>query len=327
MSRLARIGGRIAAVAAVGSIVAFAGATWAQQAYPAKPVRMVIPSAPGSGIDRMGRMLAERVAGAWGQPVIVENKVGGASAVGTDFVAKSPPDGYTVLLGFTSIVQVPVLQPKVPYDINRDFLPVSMVAYVPLALAVRADSPVRTIEEYLASARSNSVSYGTFGNGSTPNIYGESLARGAGVKLVHVPYKGEALALTDVLGGQITSSWGSLALLSGHHRGGKVRILAIASLKRLPGLPDVPTFVELGYQQFGTVSWSGMLVPAGTPRPVIDRLNAEFNRALASPDIAKTLSDSGIDPVGTTPEAFGETLARDAVRWRRMIEETGITAN
>lgn len=297
------------------------------QSYPVKPVRVIIPSAAGSGIDRMGRSIAERVGAAWGQPVIVENRVGGASAVGTDFVAKSPPDGYTVLLGFTSIVQVPILQARVPYDIERDLLPVSMIAYVPLALAVRADSPIKSVAELLAAAKTQTVSYGTFGNGSTPHIYGESLARGAGVPLTHVPYKGEALALTDVLGGQIQASWASLGLLSAHHRGGKVRILAIASLKRLHTLPDIPTFVELGHPQFGTVSWSGLLVPAGTPRPVIDRLNAEFNRALAIPEIGKSLADSGIDPVGTTPEAFGETLKADTARWRKMIHETGITSN
>ena len=253
--------------------------------------------------------------------------VRGASAVGTDFVAKSPPDGYTVLLGFTSIVQVPILQPKVPYDIERDLLPVTMVAYVPLAIAVRADSPAKTVGDLLAMAKTTQVSYGTFGNGSTPHIYSESLAQGAGVQLTHIPYKGEALALTDVLGGQIQASWASLGLLSAHHRGGKVRILAIASLKRLHTLPEVPTFIEQGYTQFGTVSWSGILVPAGTPRPVIDRLNAEFNKALAIPEVGKSLADSGIDPVGTTPEAFGETLKADAVRWRNMIQQTGITAN
>jgi tripartite-type tricarboxylate transporter receptor subunit TctC len=180
------------------------------QAFPSKPVRVVIPSAPGSGIDRMGRMLAERVSGMWGQPVIVENRVGGASAVGTEHVARSAPDGYTTLLGFTSIVQVPVLLPKVLYDINRDFLPVTMVAYVPLALAVRADSPIRTVAEFLDAAKTAPLSYGTFGNGSTPHIYSETLARGAAVRLTHVPYKGEALALTDVLGGRSPRAGGHL---------------------------------------------------------------------------------------------------------------------
>ena len=297
------------------------------QTFPTKPVRVVIPSAPGSGIDRMGRLLAEKVSAMWGQAVIIDNRAGGAGALGTELVAKSAADGYTALIAFTSVVQTPLLLPKVPYDIERDLLPVTMLAYVPLAFAVRADSPYRTVAEFLTGGKTLRLSYGTFGNGSTPHIYSESLARGAAIELTHVPYKGEALALTDVLGGQITASWGSLGLLSGHHRAGKVRVLAIASLNRMRALPEVPTFLELGYQQFGTVSWSGLLVPAGTPRAIVERMNADFNRALGMADVAKTLSDSGIEPAGSTPEAFAETIRVDSTRWRKMIQESGITAN
>ena len=285
-----------------------------------------MPAAPGSSPDRVSRLLADRLRAAWGVAVLVENRPGGTGTVGSEYVMRAEPDGYTALFAFTSVVQAPALLPKVPYDIERDFAPVNLVAYAPVALAVRADSPHQTLGELLAAAKNPAtpVSYGTFGNGSTFHILGETLRRAAGVHFIHVPYKGEALSFTDLLGGQIQSSWNSVGLLSAHVRAGKTRALAVAHASRSTALPDVPTFAESGYPQVSAALWFGVLVPAATPRPTIDTLNADINRVLAQADVASALSQSGIEPAGTTPERFAEVLRTGAAKWKQMIRAAGI---
>lgn len=297
------------------------------QAYPSKAVKFVMPAAPGSSPDRVSRLLAERLRAAWGVPVLVENRPGGTGTVGSEYVMRSDPDGHTALFAFTSVVQAPALLPKVPYDIERDFAPVSLVAYAPVALAVRADSPFRTLADLLATAKNPAtpVSYGTFGNGSTFHIFGETLRRAAGAHFIHVPYKGEALSFSDMLGGQIQSSWNSVGLLSSQVRGGKARVLAVAHAARPSALPDAPTFTELGYPQLSAALWFGVLVPAATPAPVIEKLNADINAVFAQEAVAKTLRDTGIEPAGTTPARFTEVLRADSAKWKQMIRDAGIT--
>jgi tripartite-type tricarboxylate transporter receptor subunit TctC len=195
-------------------------------------------------------------------------------------------------------------------------------------LVVRADSPFRTLAELIAAAKNPAtpVSYGTFGNGSTFHIYGETLRRAAGAHFIHVPYKGEALSFTDLLGGQIQSSFNSLGLASSHLRAGRVRALALAQPTRSKVLPDIPTFPELGFPQMGTVSWFGVLLPARTPRPIVDKLSGDINRVIADKDVSAALADSGIEPAGTSPERFAEVLRVDAAKWKQMIQDAGITA-
>jgi tripartite-type tricarboxylate transporter receptor subunit TctC len=317
----------------VRSILAVACALGAPQAtlaqgFPSKAVKFVMPAAPGSSPDRVSRLMAERLGALWGVPVFVENRPGGTGTVGSEYVMRSAPDGYTALFAFTSVVQAPALLPKVPYDIERDFAPVSLVAYAPVTLSVRADSPFRTLADLLAAAKNpaSPLSYGTFGIGSTFHIYGETLRRAANVHMVMVPYKGEALALTDLLGGQIQASWASLGLVSPHVAAGRVRALAIAQPARSRVIPDVPTFSELGFPQVGTVTWFGVLLPAATPRSIVQKMSTDINRVLAQPGVANSLTQSGIEPAGTTPERFAEVLKVDSVKWRQMIEEAGITA-
>jgi tripartite-type tricarboxylate transporter receptor subunit TctC len=225
------------------------------------------------------------------------------------------------------VVQAPALLPKVPYDIEKDFAPVSLVAHAPVALAVRADSPFRTLGDLLAAAKNPAtpVSYGTFGNGSTFHILGETLRRAAGVHFLHVPYKGEALSFGDMLGGQIHSSWNSVGLLSAQVRGGKARVLAVAHARRSSALADAPTFAELGFPQVGAALWFGVLVPAATPRPVVEKMSADINAVFAQEQVAKSLRDTGIEPAGTTPARFAEVLRADAAKWKQMIREAGIT--
>ena len=298
------------------------------QDYPSKTVKFVLPSAPGSAPDRVVRLLADRLAAVWGVPAIVENRPGGTGTVGSEYVARSAPDGHTALFAFTSVIQAPALLPSVPYDIERDFAPVSMVAFAPFVVAVRADSPFATLADYLAAARAAPVSYGTFGNGSTYHIIAETLRRAAHANFIHVPYKGEALALTDLLGGQLQSSWASVGLISSHVRAGKLRALAVAAPARSKALPEVPTFGELGYPQIGTtVSWFGVLLPGGTPRAIVDKLSADVNRIMARSDVAATLANAGIEPAGTSPERFAEVLRVDTPIWKQMIQDAGIKAD
>ena len=298
------------------------------QTFPSKAVKFVMPAAPGSSPDRVSRLMAQRLGTLWGVPVIVENRPGGTGTVGSEYVMRSAPDGYTALFAFTSVIQAPALLPKVPYDIEKDFAPVSLVAYAPVTLSVRADSPFRTLADLLAAAKNpaSPVSYGTFGIGSTFHIYGETLRRAANVHMVMIPYKGEALALTDLLGGQIQATWASLGLISPHVAAGRVRALAIAQPARSKVIPDVPTFSELGFPQVGTVTWFGVLLPAATPRPIVQKMSTDINRVLAQPEVANSLTQTGIEPAGTTPERFGEVLKIDSVKWRQMIQEAGITA-
>ena len=321
---------RMLRIALVSCVLASALSGAIAQDYPSKTVKFVLPSAPGSAPDRVVRLLADRLGAVWGVPAIVENRPGGTGTVGSEYVARSAPDGHTALFAFTSVIQAPALLPSVPYDIERDFAPVSLVAYAPFVVAVRADSPFATLADYLAAARNPAtpVSYGTFGNGSTYHIIAETLRRAARVNFIHVPYKGEALALTDLLGGQLQSSWASVGLISAHVRGGKVRALAVAMPVRSKALPEVPTFSELGYPQIGTtVSWFGVLLPAGTPRSIVDKLSADVNRIIARSDVSAMLANSGIEPAGTSPEKFAEVLRVDTPKWKQMIQEAGIRAD
>lgn len=300
----------------------------AAQTYPSRAVKFVMPAAPGSSPDRVSRLLAQHLGTLWGVPVIVENRPGGTGTVGSEYVMRSAPDGYTALFAFTSVIQAPALLPKVPYDIEKDFAPVSLVTYAAVTLSVRADSPFKTLADLLAAAKDPAapLSYGTFGAGSTFHIYGETLRRAAGAHMVMVPYKGEALALTDLLGGQIQSTWASLGLVSPHLAAGRVRALAIAQPARSKVAPDVPTFAELGYPQVGVVTWFGVLLPAATPRAIVQKMSDDINRVLAQPEVRHSLTQTGIEPAGTSPERFAEILRVDAAKWKQMIREAGITA-
>lgn len=314
--------------AAMAACVLALGSAAVAQNFPTKTVKFVMPAAPGSSPDRVSRMLAARLNQSWGVPVIVENRPGATGTVGSEYVARSAPDGHTALFAFTSVVQAPVLLPKVPYDIEKDFEPVSLVAYAAAVLLVRADSNIRTVADYLNAAKNPNapVSYGTFGSGSSFHIYGETLKRAARANMVMIPYKGEALSLSDLLGGQIQSSINSVGISSAHVRAGRLRALAAVSPVRPSALPDVPTFAELGFPQLDAVGWFGVLVPAGTPKAVVEKLSADINTALKLPDVSKNLRDSGIDPVGTTPARFAEILRVEAGKWKRMIQEAGIKA-
>ena len=298
------------------------------QAYPQaqKTVRVILPGPPGSGADRAARLVADRLRELWGSPVIIENRPGAGGIAGSDYVAKAPPDGYTVLFAYTSVALSPTFLAVAPYDIEKDFEAVSMVGWAPLALGVRADSPARTLAEFVAAARSASspVTYGTFGEGSIYHIYGETLRLAANANMTAIPYKGEALALTDMLGGQIQVVFGSVGLMAPQQRGGKVRLLAIVKPTRSNVIPDVPTFAELGYPQLDASGWLGLFLPRATPRAIVDKLSADVGTVLGQEAVIAALVVAGVEAAGTTPARFAEFLRAEGEKWRRMIQAAGI---
>ena len=297
------------------------------QAWPSKPVRFVLPSPPASSPDRYTRYLAERLTQKWGVPVVVENKPGATAMIGTEYVAKQAADGYTLLSTFTSYVQAPILFPNAPYDPEKDFAPVTQTMTAEVILEVRADSPYRTFADLIAAAKTGNLSYGSFGNGSSFHIYGETVKRAMGVDMTHVPYKGEALILTDLLGGQITAGFNSIGTALPQIKAGKIRPLAVAAAARSRALPDVPTFPELGIAKLNGGAWFGIFAPAGTPRAVVEKISADINFYLNSPDMQKWLRDQGLEPTGMTPDQFTQFIKSDLAKWRQMIGELGIKAN
>ncbi|VFR32525.1 putative exported protein [plant metagenome] len=299
----------------------------AQTDWPNRTVRFVVPSNAGGSPDRVTRLLAERLSKRWGQPTIVENKAGATSIIGTDFVAKSPADGYTLLSTFTSFVQVPALFKRVPYDTERDLVAVTQTVAVDVLFLVRADSPYKTLQDFVAAAKTAKppLSYGSFGNGSSFHIYGEKLAQSMGIDLTHVPYKGELPSTSDLLGGQLSSSFASVGTALPFLKEGRLRPLGVASTKRSPVVPNVPTLAELGVNMPDVVGWFGVLAPAGTPAHVIQKVAADIREILTQPDVVQTLRDQGLEPIASSPEAFQSRLQGDLAQWKKLLPEVGIT--
>lgn len=299
------------------------------QSWPTKPVKFVLPSPPASSPDRYTRLLAEKLSQKWGVPVVIENKPGATAMIGTEYVSKQPADGYTFLSTFTSFVQAPILFPKAPYDPEKDFAPVTQTMTAEVIMEVRADSPYKTFADVIAAAKADNprLSYGSFGNGSSFHIYGETVKKATGVQMTHVPYKGEALILTDLLGGQINVGFNSIGTALPQIKAGKIRPLAVVANSRSKALPDVPTFPELGVPRLNGGAWFGIFAPAGTPRAIVEKASADINYFLAQPDMQKWLRDQGLEPTGMTPDQFTQFIKADLVKWRQMITELGIKPN
>ena len=310
-------------IAAIVLALGFASAASAQ-AWPTKTVKFVMPSPPASSPDRTTRWFAERLSQKWGVPVVVENRPGATAMVGTEYVARQPADGHTFLSTFTSFVQAPILFPNCPYDPEKDFAPVTQTMTAEVILAVRADSPYKTFADFVAGAKRDKLSYGSFGNGSSFHIYGETVKKSLGLDIAHVPYKGEALILNDLLGGQITASFNSIGTALPQIRAGKVRGLALVGSSRSAALPDIPTFPELGIATLNGGAWFGVFAPVATPKAIVERVSADINAILAQPDTQKWLRDQGLEPTGMTPERFTQFIRADLAKWRRMIADVGI---
>ncbi len=321
------LGVTLAAVMGAAPVAVQAQAAVSVNGYPSKPIRVVVPYPAGGGADIIGRAIGTQLNQAWGVPVVVENKPGASGITGNDVVAKSAPDGYTVLIGITAMIQTPALYAKLPYDVLKDFAPVSQLAMSSDLFVVPRDMPAKTLQEFVALAKSGpgKYNYGNYGNGTSSHMHGELLKMKAGVDLAAIPYKGAAPLVNDVLGGQLASAFIDASSANAHLKSDKIRILAITGMQRHPALPDVPTFSEVGYSGFESNGWFGAFVAAGTPKPIVDKLSAEIRRIVRTPEFSGRLTAMGLRPVGGTPEELAAVMARDLPKWTRIVTDARIS--
>ena len=297
------------------------------QAYPLKPVRLVSPYPPGGANDILARIIGPKLGEYLGQQIVIENRGGATGNIGADYVAKAAPDGYTILMGQASNLTINIsLMSKMPYDPVKDLSPVTLVASSPNLLVVHPSLPVRTVKDLvvLAKAKPGSVNYASSGSGSAGHLAGELFKRVAHVDMVHIPYKGAAPALTDVVAGQAQLYFTSPISSTPFVRGGRLRMVAVTSLQRSPSMPDIPTIAESGYPDFEVVSWWGLLTPAATPKEIISKLHTEIVRVLALPETKAKFADQGADVASNTPEQFAAYIKSEIAKWGRLIRELGV---
>lgn len=300
------------------------------RAQPARPIRLVVPFAPGGSTDILARAIGPRLSAALGVPVVIENRPGAGGSLGAADVAKAEPDGSTLLMGHIGTLAVnPAIYPKLAYDPLKSFVPVAWVARVPNVLVVNTASPAKSLKDFIDRARAQPgrMTYSSGGNGSAAHITFEYLKLRGKFFMVHVPYRGTAPSVTDVLGGQVDATFTGAPAVLPHIRSGRLRALAVSSPKRLPSLPDVPTVAESGFAGFEADQWYGVVAPAGTPAAVVARLNAEINKALALPEVALQLATEGAIPTPAAPKDFGELIAREIPRWAEVVKAGNVRAD
>jgi tripartite-type tricarboxylate transporter receptor subunit TctC len=298
--------------------------------YPTKPIRLVVPFTPGGSTDILARAVAQELTKAWGQAVIVDNVPGAGGAIGAEKAAKAAPDGYTLLMGHIGTLAVnPSLYPNLPYDPIKSFAPVAWVARVPNVLVVHPSVKATNVKELVALAKASPgrLNYGSGGNGSAANLATEYFKLQTGTSLLHIPYRGTAPAVTDLLGGQIQVLFTGAPAVLGQVKNGQLRALAVSSPTRLAALPDLPTVAESGYPGFEADQWYGVVAPAGTPRDVVAKLNAQINLALNAPDMKTRLTNEGAIATPATPEAFGQLIVRELARWKPVIQSGRVKAD
>ena len=318
---------RLATALMAGSLLWHAVASG--QNYPNRSIRFVVPYAPGGSTDIVARILAQKLSDAMGQQVVVDNRPGAGGSIGADVVAKSPPDGYTMVTAVTGIMAInQYLYRKLPFDPEKDFAPVTQVGSLPLILVVHPSLPAKNVREFIAIAKAKpgQLNYGSSGVGTATHMTTELFKSMAGVDLVHIPYKGSGQVMGDVIGGQLALIFDQIVSSLPHVQGGKLRMLAITSAKRFPSLPDVPTIAESGVPGYESISWAGVAVPAGTPKEIIARLHTEIVKVLAAPDIRERFLRDGIETVGSTPEQFTEHIRRERIKWAKVVKDSGAKA-
>ena len=304
----------------------FASLTSAQP-YPTKPIKLVAPSTPGDAPDVIARLVADKLSTALGQQVVVENRPGAGGVVGSDYVAKAAPDGYTLIMGNAGSHGInAAVYSKLPYDIQRDFAPVSQVAVAPNVMVINPSVPASTVAEFIAYAKANpgKLSYASGGNGSSAHMSMELFKSMSGIDIQHVPYKGSSPALTDVVSGQVVAFIGNMPPTVPLIKAGKLRAIAVTTKSRSALMPELPTITEAGLPGFETVAWFGVLAPAGTPPEVVNRLSAEIAKIAKSPEIREKLVAMGAEPVGSTPEEFKAVIDRDIAKWKPLAQRVGI---
>jgi len=315
----------IVAACLLSCICAFAHA--AAQDYPSRPIRLIVPFAPGGGNDTVARTVGQRLSLALHQPVVVENRAGAGGVLGAEVAARSPPDGYTLFLGGVgSQVINPSLHAHLSYDAEKDFTPVTLLASAPLVLVAHPSVPVESVQQLVALARAKpgQLNYASNGNGSSSHLAALMFDSMTRVEMVHVPYKGLAPALTDLLGGQVQIMFSSVVAILPHIKAGKLKAIGVSGAKRLSLLPDLPTIAEQGVPGYETSSWYGILVPAGTPKDIVARLSAELNNVLKEPEVRRVLANDGADPVGGTPDDFAAYIKSESGRLGKLVRDAHI---
>jgi tripartite-type tricarboxylate transporter receptor subunit TctC len=297
------------------------------QAYPNKPIKLIVPFAPGGFTDVVARILGQKLSISLGQPFVIENKAGAGSTIGTDFVAKAAPDGYTLVMVSTTHVISPAIYAKLPYDPIKSFTPVSKLVDSAYVLMVNPKVPVNSVADYiaLAKAQPDKIHYASSGNGSSQHLMGGMFAAMTGTKLIHVPYKGSSGAASDLVAGVVESSFAGVPNAMAQVPAGRLKALAVTTAKRIPQLPDVPTMQEAGVPGYEASVWLGLLAPAGTPKEIVARLNAEIAKVMSAPDTKKELYAAGVESDISSPEALGSLMSREMERWGKVIKDAGIS--
>lgn len=324
---------RMVATAALASVVCSAvfGTSLvqaqAQPAFPSKPITMIVPFPPGGPTDLVARVIAQEMSESMGQTVIIDNRGGANGNIGAVLAVKAAADGYTLLYNTSSIALSPALYKSLSYDVKRDLAPVALTAVVPLALVVSPSVPANTVKEFITYAKANpgKLSYGSAGNGNVTHLGAFQFVKANGIDAVHIPYKGSAPADVDLVGGQIQFMTDTVNSVMPFVRDKRLKMLAVTTSRRMSLFPDVPTLAESGMPGFEVGAWQGVMVPANTPAPIIQRLNSEVMKALQTPDVRRKLALQGAEPLGSTPEAYGEYVQKELIRWANVVKQTGVT--
>ncbi|MDL9999431.1 tripartite tricarboxylate transporter substrate binding protein [Variovorax sp. J22P240] len=296
------------------------------QTFPSKPITIVVPASPGGAIDLTARLIGQKLTEAWGQSVVIDNRAGATGIIGTDLVAKSPPDGHMLALVASSHAINPSMVKKLPFDTVKGFEPVVLTHVVPLVLVVSPTLPVNSLKELIAYGKSNpgKLSFASSGSGGAPHFSGELFKSMTGIDMTHIPYKGSTLAHPDLISGRTSLMFDTVAAVNVQVKANRLKPLAVTTLKRSSILPDVLTMQEAGLAGYETSTWGGLLAPAGTPKATVARLNAEVNKILAMPDVRKTLLDNGIEPGGGSPQQFTDFIGTETVKWAKVAKDAGI---
>jgi tripartite-type tricarboxylate transporter receptor subunit TctC len=317
---------KIPQTAAALLLAAFATAASAQSWPAAKPITLVVPFPAGGTTDVLARALADKLGTALGQTVIVESKPGAGATLGADYVAKSKPDGYTLLMGAIHHTIAPAVFKKVPYDLEKDFAPVTTVALVPNVLVVNASNPAKNVADLVAQAKAkpNQLNYGSNGNGTAQHLIGTQFENLNGIGITHIPYKGSGPLTTDLIGGQVTMSFDTVTPVLPHIKAGRLKALAVTTGKRSSALPDVPTLAESGLKGFDIGTWFGVLAPVATPKDIVARLNLEAVKIIQSPDFRKRMDEIGAEPIGNTPEQMGKQIHDDVEKFAKLVKDAKV---
>ena len=293
--------------------------------YPAKPIHIVVTFTSGGAPDILARLIGDKLNAAWGQPVIVDNKPGAGGNIGADFVAKSPPDGYNLVLGTVGTHSINgALYKNMPYDMVKDFTPVTLLASTPNMLVINNDVPAKNLKEFIAlGKKEGKMTFASSGAGTSIHVSGELFKTMTGIDMTHIPYKGRASAIPDLLGGRVTMMFDNMPSSLPLVREGKLRALGVTSAKRSQAAPDIPTLAESGLPGFEAVSWFALFAPANTPRPIVDKLQGEVSKILKAPDVSKKLLDLGLDPVGSTPDELAAYQKSEIAKWSKVVKDSG----